>query len=95
MSESAKTTELLETLARVLLRCTGIGFLLLLFAFGFYMLAADFAYELHGDMFGLSTHEVDVVFYCWMGLLKLFVIVFFLIPWLAIKLVLRNGETES
>ena len=95
MSESSKTTELLETLSRVLSRCTGIGFVLLLFVFGFYMLGANFAYELHGDMFGLSTHEVDVFFYGWMGLLKLFVIAFFLIPWLAIELVLRRSKTGS
>ena len=94
MSESANTTELLETLAKVLLRCTGLGFLLLLLTACFCILSRNLIYELHGTMFGLSNHEIDVIMYCAMGLIKLFVFVFFLFPWLAIKLVLRK-DTKS
>ena len=87
------TRDYFETLARVLLRCWIIGFLLLLFSFGMSMLMGDFVHQVHGTMFGLSPHEVDLIMYCWMGLLKLFVFVFFLFPWVAIRLVLRK-ETE-
>jgi hypothetical protein len=41
-------------------------------------------------MFGLSKHEMDLIFYCGMGLLKLVVIVLFFFPWVAIRLVLRK-----
>ena len=41
-------------------------------------------------MFGLSKEMLDVIHYCGMGLLKLFVFTFFLFPWLAIRWVLRK-----
>jgi len=60
--------------------------------FGFYMLLGDVIYGLHGEMFGLSKHELDVIHYCGMGLVKLLVFVCFLFPWLAITLVLRKEK---
>ena len=86
------TREFFDTLGKVLLRCWLFGFLFLLFWFGFYMLAGEFVHQLHGNMFGLSEHEMDVIFYCGMGLFKLCVIVFFFFPWLAIWLVLRKAK---
>jgi hypothetical protein len=86
MSDAA--VELFETIAQVLLYCWVFGFVFLLFWFGMYRLAGGFVQQLHGGMFGLSAHELDVIFYCGMGLLKLLVILFFFFPWLAIRLVL-------
>ena len=93
MSNAPPPTQLLEALAKVLLRCTIFGFALLLVWFGVYMLADELVYRLHGGMFGLSKHEVDVIFYCGMVLVKLIVLLFFLAPWLAIRLVL--GKTKA
>lgn len=56
------------------------------------MLAGGIIDDLHGRMFGMSPHELDLVFYCWLGMLNLFVLEFFLFPWLAIKLVLRKEK---
>lgn len=39
---------------------------------------------------GIAMHELDVIFYCALGILKLFVLVFFFIPWLSIRLVYRR-----
>jgi hypothetical protein len=86
MSDS--TIELFETLASVLLYCWLFGYALLLLWFGIYRLAGGFVHRLHGGLFGLSKHELDVIFYCGMGLLKLGVILLFFFPWLAIRLVL-------
>ena len=86
MSES--TIELFDTLAKVLLRCWIFGFALLLVWFGFYMLLGDVIHGLHGEMFGLSKHDLNLIHYAGMGLVKLLVFVFFLFPWLSIKLVL-------
>lgn len=41
-------------------------------------------------MFGLTKHELDLIHYCGMGLLKLFVFLFFLFPCIAIRMVLRK-----
>ena len=90
MSEA--TREVFDTLAKVLLRCWIFGFVLLMIWFGFYMLLGDVIYGLHGEMFGLSKHELDVIHYSGMGLVKLLVFVFFLFPWLAITLVLRKEK---
>jgi hypothetical protein len=85
---SDANVELFEAIAQVLLYCWIFGFVFLLFWFGMSRLAGRFIQRLHGGMFGLSAHELDVIFYCGMGLLKLLVIQFFFFPWLAIRLVL-------
>ena len=85
---SNTNVELFEAFAKVLLYCWIFGFLLLLAWFGSFWFSRSFVARLHGGMFGLSAHELDVIFYCGMGLLKLGVILFFFFPWLAIRLVL-------
>lgn len=85
---SDATIELFDALARMLLYCWVFGFGLLLFWFGMYRLAGGFIHRLHGGLFGLTPHELDVIFYCGMGLFKLGVILLFFFPWLAIQVVL-------
>lgn len=92
MSDANRTTDLFDALAKVLLRCWVFGLLFLLIWFGAYKLAGEEIHRLHGPMFGLTKHELDLIFYCGMGLLKLFVIVFFFFPWLAIRLALRKSS---
>jgi len=89
---TTQTTEFFDTLAEILLRCWIFGFLLLLFWFGAVMLAGNFVYSVHASMFGLSWDELDLIHYCGMGFLKLFVGVFFFFPWLSIRLVLRKAS---
>jgi hypothetical protein len=92
MSNSKETNDFFDTLAKVLLRCWIFGFVLVSIWFGVYLLAGDLVLRLHGHWFGLSKHELDLIFYCGMGLLKLLVYVFFFFPWLAIRLVLRSRK---
>ena len=86
------TRDFFETLAKVLIRCTGLGVLVLLIWVGFYVLLGDVVYQVHGDIFGLTKDTLDVIHYCGMGMLKLVVFAFFLFPWLAIRLALRNSH---
>jgi hypothetical protein len=90
MTEPPRTTEFFEILARVLLRCWIFGSLLLLLWFGLYASAGEAIYRMHDSLYGLSKHEMDVIFYSGMVLLKLCVLMFFFFPWLAIRLVLRK-----
>ena len=90
MTDSTPTNEFFVTLSKVLFRCWIFGFAFVSFCFVMYIQAWDFVYRLHRYWFGLSRHELDVIFYCGMGLLKLLVIMFFFIPWLAIRQVLRK-----
>ena len=85
-----QTKDLLNAISSIFLRCWLGGFVLLFVWLGVTQLMSDFIHKLHGPMFGLSDHELDLIFYCGMGLLKFCVLTFFLIPWLAIKLVLKN-----
>jgi hypothetical protein len=85
------TRDFFDTLAKILLRCWIFGFVVL-----FVWLAAFLSqavHKIHGPMMGLSDHELDVIHYCGMAILKLLVLVFFFIPWLSVKLVLRKGRT--
>ena len=89
---SAQVTEWLDMIAAILFRCWVFGFLLLLIWFGCFMLAPNLIFGLHGSMFGLSPHELNIIHYSGMGLVKLVVICFFFFPWAAIKLVLRKAR---
>jgi hypothetical protein len=90
MQES--TRNVLDTLAKVLLRCWIFGSVLLVLWFGAALLMGDIIHQFHGPMFGITRHELDVIFYAIMGILKLFVSVFFFIPWLSIRLVLNKAK---
>jgi hypothetical protein len=89
---SDATRDFFDTLERVLLRCWVFAAVLGLVSFAVLMLTGEIIDKIHGSMFGLSPHELDLIIYCGMGLLKLCVLVFFFIPWLSIRLVLRKGQ---
>ena len=86
------TRDFFDTLAKVLLRCWIISFGLGVFSFVVFMLTGEIIHEIHGKMFGLSPHELDLIMYCGLGFFKLFVFIFFLFPWIAIRLVLRKAS---
>ena len=86
------TNDLFETLARILLRCWLFGLLLLLVWAGVFLLASDVIHDVHGSMFHLTAHELDLIHYCGMAFVKLVVTLIFFFPWLAIRLVLRKPK---
>jgi hypothetical protein len=88
MPNSSEINELLETAAKILLRCWIFGFVLLFIWFGALMSGA--VYKLHGPLMDLSTHDLNVIHYSGMAFAKLCVLLFFFFPWLAIRLVLRQ-----
>jgi hypothetical protein len=94
MPRSRETTELLEALAKVLLRCTVFGFLLVLIWFGVYLLAPDLI-RAQGEWFLLSSHDLGVLHYCGIVFVKCCVLLFFLIPYISIRLVLRKAANKS
>jgi hypothetical protein len=92
---TGSTHEFFDILAKVLLRCCIFGFLLLLLWLGMFLLACNVIFGLHGNMFGLSLHELNVIHFCGMAFLKLLVIVVFFMPWLAIRMVLRRSSGDQ
>jgi hypothetical protein len=93
MADAQQFNEFFKQFSKVLLRCWIFGFALLLVWFAVFLMAGESAHRLHAQIFGLAWHEMQLIFYCGMGLLKLFVLVFFFFPWLAIRLVLRGARS--
>jgi Family of unknown function (DUF6868) len=91
MPESKETHELFDTVAKILLRCVVFGILLLLLWVAAYLLAGDVIYRINGPLFGLTPHEMNVIHYCGIVLVKCCVLLFFLFPYIAIRLV-RQGS---
>lgn len=94
MSFGKETTELLDTVAKVLLRSAVMGFLLIFIWFALYMLAPGLMRESQGKLFGLPSHEVDVIHYCGIAITKVCVLLFFVFPYVSIRLVLRRKGPE-
>jgi len=89
MPDSKEVTELLEVSGKVLLRSFVLGYLLLLVWFALVRLAPNLLHGI-GKLYDLTPHEVDLGNYCGMAFVKLCVLVFFLFPYIAIRLVLRQ-----
>ena len=87
------THDFFEVLSKILLRCWILGFLLLLLWAGVFLVASDVIYSVHDGMFDFSPHDLNVIHYSGMAFVKLCVFLFFLFPWVAIRLVLRKGKS--
>lgn len=92
MPLSKETHELLDAVAKVLIRCFVLGYLFLLLWFGIYLFAGDLLYRLNGPLFGLSQHEVNLMHFYGIVFVKCCNILFFLFPYIAIRLVLRKTQ---
>jgi hypothetical protein len=89
---TTQNTEFFDTLAKVLLRCGLFGYLLLLLSVGVRLFAGETIWRLNSNLFGLSKHELELIIYGCIVAIKLVALLFFLIPWLAIRLVLRKAS---
>jgi hypothetical protein len=81
---------LLNSLAAILIRCFFLTIGLLLVWFVFFRLAGDAGYYLHSRWFEIDGRDYDLLFYYGMASLKIIAFVFFLFPYIAIRLVLRK-----
>jgi hypothetical protein len=91
VTESNQANDFFDALARILLRCFVMGYLLVLLWFVFSIVLSEALYGwLGGKLYGLTQHEVDLINYCGLAAMKLIVILFFLLPYAAIRLVPRK-----
>lgn len=68
--------------------CSLINIGLLIFWFAIFSLAHDWIYRLHGRWFSLSVERFDAIHYGGMALYKMAIILFNLVPYLALRIVL-------
>lgn len=83
---------MLKTIAGILLRCFILSFALLMLWFIIFLMAGDFAYSIHSRWFDLSRREFDIMNYYGMAFVKICSIMFFLFPYISIKLILGQRK---
>jgi len=77
-----------QTLQQLLGWSALINMTVLLLWFVMFALARDWIYRLHGRWFRLSPERFDAIHYSGMALFKMTIMVFNLVPWLALKIVI-------
>ena len=73
----------------VLLWCIVINYSVLFVWLLFFMLAHDWMYQLHGRWFHLSLEQFDALHYAGMALFKIGILLFNLVPSIALRIVGR------
>src|SRR5512137_1228036 len=76
----------LDVIAGILLRCFLGGMVLLTVWFAWFVFAGDWIYRVHSQWFQVSRQAFDTIHYAGMAVTKIVNILFFLLPWIAIKL---------
>jgi hypothetical protein len=84
--DADKKDDVLTVAGAILLRCLIFSVALVTFWFLFYLAAGDWAYSVHARWFDLTRHEFVLMNYFGMAFVKLVAIVFFLFPYLAIRM---------
>jgi hypothetical protein len=86
---------LLDRVASIFLRCFLMSYALLLLWFVLYLLAGNWAYNFQAGWFELSRHDITLVNYFGIAFTKICAIIFFLFPYVSIKLVLRKKSKSK
>ncbi len=76
-----------EVILAVLGWCTLINYALLIWWFLFLALAHDWTYRLHTKWFKIPPEKFAAIHYSLMGVFKIGVIIFNLVPYLALRIV--------
>ena len=77
----------LETVRAVLAWCTVINLGLFIWWFLFFALAHDWMYRLHARWFKITVEKFDTLHYAGMALFKMAILLFNLVPYLAMRIV--------
>jgi hypothetical protein len=67
--------------------CTVFNVGLLLLSFAILTMAKEWAYKIHSRWFNISKENFDMALYCFLGLYKLLVWFFCIIPWIALSII--------
>ena len=74
----------LTTLTSFFMWCTILNVGLLILWALIWLTMPDLVYRIHTRWFDISRQNFELVFYCFMGVLKVFFLIFCLVPWLAL-----------
>ena len=83
-------------MSQILLRCSIIGFILLLYWWGWLELGGDLAYNMHSRLVpSISKEQFDMIHYVGMLLTKVAILLLFFVPYLATILVIKKRKTGT
>ena len=77
----------IPTLSRFFMWCSLINGALLLMWIGFCAFAPNLVYRTQSLWFSISRDSFDLLIYAFLGLFKIFFLVFNLVPWLALLII--------
>ena len=77
----------IETLTTFLMWCTIINVAVFAWAAVWFILAPDFIYRMQTRMFPLPRETYNAIVYAFLGGFKLLIIVFNVVPWMALLIV--------
>jgi hypothetical protein len=77
----------IQTLTSFFMWCTIINAGFLIFLALIYMLAPTLVYRLQSRFIPISRETFDIVFYSFIGLFKVVVLAFFVVPWIALLII--------
>jgi len=77
----------IQTLTAFFKWCTIINVALFILSAVMIIAAPDFIYDWHGQLFHLPREAFDVVLYSFLGLYKIVILVFNLVPYVALRVV--------
>ena len=80
----------IEKLAKFFGICFLLAAGLLVLWFLVFLVWGDFAFNIHSSLFDIQRSEWEMINYCGMGFFKILAWVFFLIPYIALKIVGRR-----
>ena len=95
MENNERNDVFLQALATILLRSFIFGLAFLLLWFLLYLITPDWMFELSARWFNVGKRDFDLINYFGMGFFKISIILFFLVPYLAIKSMSRKRETKK
>jgi hypothetical protein len=77
----------IQTLTSFFMWCTIINVGMLIFLALVYLLAPNLVYRLQSRWIPISRETFDVIFYSFIGFFKVIVLVFSVVPWLALLII--------
>ncbi len=85
----------LQTLATILIRSFLFGYAFLLLWAVLYLVVPGWLFEINAKWFDIGKRDFVLINYFGMGFMKISILLLFLIPYLAIRSMLRREEAKS
>jgi len=95
MDNTSNIDETLDVVAGVLIRCAIMCLIVLLFWFAAVWLAGDLVYWVHSSLMHLSRESFNTIHYTGAMILKLLASMFFVFPYIAIKMVQKKRRSQG